>query len=86
MLIITVGEMLAMPFMNTYWTGRSQEYNRGQYAALYSMAWATAQIAGPSFGGWIADQYGFTLLWWIIFVLTIVASVGYMLLDKHKSA
>ncbi len=82
MLIITFGEMLSMPFMNSYWISRSYEHNRGQYAALYSMAWSTAQIAAPSIGGWIADTYSFSLLWWILFTITIIVSLGYFRLSK----
>lgn len=76
-LIITVGEMLSMPFMNTYWISRSSDNNRGQYAALYSMAWATSQIASPSIGGWIADIYGFKMLFWVLFVIATIAGFGY---------
>ncbi len=84
MLIITVGEMFSMPFMNTYWISRSNDYNRGDYAALYTMAWGTAQIAAPSIGGYLADTYSFTFLWWIIFIIAIVAGVGYYQLTKNK--
>ncbi len=41
-LFLTFGEILAMPFMNAYWIGRTVQNNRGQYAALYSVAWASA--------------------------------------------
>jgi len=85
-LIVTVGEMLSMPFMNTYWISRSNDYNRGQYAALYTMAWATAQIASPSIGGWVAEKYSFTTLWWIIFMITIVVGFGYARLVKNKKS
>ncbi|HEX8358390.1 MAG TPA: MFS transporter, partial [Segetibacter sp.] len=81
-LIITVGEMLSMPFMNTYWISRSNDYNRGQYAALYTMAWGTAQVASPSLGGWIADTYSYSALWWLVLSLTIVAGFGYARLVK----
>lgn len=84
MLIITVGEMFAMPFMNTYWIGRSNEFNRGEYAALYTMAWGTAQIASPSIGGWLADTYSYNLLWWIIFLIAIIAGVGYHYLTRNE--
>jgi MFS family permease len=83
-LVITIGEMLAMPLMNTYWINRSSEHNRGQYAALYTMAWGTAQIAGPSIGGWVADTYSFTVLWWIVFMVSIVAGFGYNRLMKSS--
>ena len=76
-IIITVGEMFAMPFMNSYWIGRSSEHNRGQYAALYTMAWGTAQIAAPSIGGFVADRYSYQTLWWLVFGVSIVAGWGY---------
>jgi predicted MFS family arabinose efflux permease len=76
-LVITVGEMIAMPFMNSYWISRSSDHNRGQYAALYTMGWGTAQIAAPSLGGLIVDRLSYTALWWIVFAVTIVAGFGY---------
>ncbi len=82
MLLITIGEMLSMPFMNTYWIGRSSTHNRGQYAALYTIAWSTAQVAAPSVGGWIAHKYSFSVLWWVIFAITLVASAGFIQLAK----
>ena len=77
MVIISIGEMLSMPFMNSYWISRSNDFNRGDYAALYTMAWGTAQIASPSLGGYIADNYGFQLLWWIICSIAIITGLGY---------
>ena len=81
--IITAGEMLSMPFMNTYWISRSSDHNRGQYAALYTMGWGTAQIAAPSIGGFIAGNYSYNLLWWIVFAITIIAGFGYIRLEKN---
>ena len=83
-LIITIGEMFAMPFMNTFWISRSNDFNRGEYAALYTMAWGTAQIAAPSLGGFIADNYGFKILWWIISLVAFVAGLGYYFLTKNE--
>jgi MFS family permease len=63
--------------MNSFWIGRSADHNRGQYAALYTMAWGTAQIAAPSLGGYIADRYSFNVLWWIVFAVTVATGFGY---------
>lgn len=82
--IITVGEMLSMPFMNSYWISRSAEHNRGEYAALYTMAWGTAQIAAPSLGGFIAERYSFNTLWWIVFAITAIAGIGFHKLASEK--
>lgn len=71
--VITIGEMLSMPFMNSYWISRSSDHNRGQYAALYTMAWGTAQVAAPAIGGFIAGKYSFNMLWWIVVIITGIA-------------
>ncbi|MFM2137793.1 MAG: hypothetical protein RJA57_100, partial [Bacteroidota bacterium] len=65
-LTVTLGEMLAMPFMNSYWIARTVPGNRGRYAALYTMAWSAAQVAGPLGGSQAADRLGFDPLWWIV--------------------
>lgn len=83
-IIITVGEMLSMPFMNSYWISRSSDHNRGQYAALYTMAWGTAQIAAPSVGGFVAEKYNFNVLWYIIFGITTVVGFLYTRLTSPQ--
>ena len=81
-LLMTFSEMLAMPFMNTFWIGRSTEYNRGEYAALYTMSWSAAQVVAPLTGGLIIAFGGFNLLWWALCGLSVVAAGGYYLLYK----
>lgn len=66
MIVITVGEMLAIPFMNSYWIPRTQSHNRGQYAALFTVAWSLAQATGPLTGSLIAEEFGFKNLWFIV--------------------
>ena len=70
--VITVGEILSIPFMNSYWIERTQASNLGQYAALYTTAWSGAQIV----------QYaGFNVLWWVVGGLCILTSVAYRKMD-----
>lgn len=80
--LITVGEMLSMPFMNSFWIERSTTYNRGQYAALYAIAWSIAQIAAPLFGSNIAARAGFGTLWWIVSGVCIIAAFCILLLEQ----
>jgi len=84
-LLITFAEIFSMPFMNAFWIGRSASHNRGQYAGLYTIAWATAQTCGPLFGSLIADQSGFLLLWWIVGSLCLSTAFGFYLLNRHLS-
>ena len=77
MLLLTFGEIFAMPFMNAYWISRTLQSNRGQYAALYSVAWAGAQTIGPYAGSLVAGHYGYKTLWFMIGGVCILLSVFY---------
>jgi MFS family permease len=74
-LLVTFGEIFSLPFMNTYWTERSQEGNRGQYAAMYAMSWSAAQTIGPVLGAQLADAAGFAVLWWTVGGICILAAL-----------
>lgn len=65
-ILITIGEILAMPFMNSFWIARSRNHNRGEYAALYTMAWSTAQTIGPFLSAQLADATSFRFTWLIV--------------------
>ena len=82
---ITFAEILAMPFMNSYWISRSKPHNRGQYAALYTMAWSAAQTFGPMGGAQIAEHYGFNWLWWTVCGLSLIAVFGFMRLHVYSA-
>jgi predicted MFS family arabinose efflux permease len=75
--MITFGEILSMPFMNSYWIARTKPSNRGQYAALYTMAWSAAQTLGPMGGAQLAEHAGFNVLWWAVGGLSIIASLSF---------
>ena len=83
-IIITFSEMFAMPFMNSFWIARSSQHNRGQYAALYSMAWSAAQIVAPLIGGFVIARGGFGMLWWIFAGMCALSAIGYFLMYKAK--
>jgi len=82
MLIVTIGEIMSMPFMNSFWISRAKSHNTGQYAGLYTIAWSTAQVLGPGTGGQIAEKWGFTALWWVVGGMCIAAAVGFKWLER----
>ncbi|WP_207513451.1 MFS transporter [Longitalea luteola] len=82
MVVMTMGEILVLPFMNNFWTSRSADHNRGQYAGLYTMAWSIAQTAGPFLGSQIAQYAGFNVLWWVLGVTSMLTAIGFMWLQK----
>jgi predicted MFS family arabinose efflux permease len=77
-LLLTFGEIFSMPFMNAYWIGRTVQNNRGQYAALYSVAWASAQTIGPYAGSLVAQHAGYKMLWYVI------SFIGFLLIFLYR--
>lgn len=75
--LITVGEMMAMPFMNTFMVNRTDDSNRGQYAGLLTAAWSIAQILGPYCGSGLVAAYGFSTLWWVVGGIGLVTALGF---------
>lgn len=73
-LFFTFGEMLSLPFFNTFVVKRSNEYNRGLYAAGYTLSWSVAQVVGPTGGFYIAEKFGYNVLWITITVLLVVCA------------
>jgi predicted MFS family arabinose efflux permease len=84
MFFVTLGEIISMPFMNTYWIARTNSENRGQYAALYTVAWSSAQAIGPFFGAQLAEHFGYYFLWWVIGTVCILLLGAYWLLEKRR--
>jgi predicted MFS family arabinose efflux permease len=75
MFFMTLGEMLAFPFSNTYAMNRSKRGKQGAYMALYSMSFSFAHILGPNIGLHIADKYGFNTTWYVMAGLMVISAI-----------
>lgn len=90
--IISIGEVISFPFSNAFALSRSSVGRRGQFMGLYTMAFSTAFIIAPLLGTWIAERYGFTALWYVMFAMSAAACVGFALLrysekkERNQSA
>ena len=84
MFFFTFGEILSMPFMNSYFISRTMPHNRGQYAALLTVAWASAQAIGPFIGGLVAENYGYNILWMAVGSICMLIAVLFRLLHKKN--
>ena len=83
-LMVTIAEIVGMPFMNSYYIARTTPENRGQYAALYTMAWSCAQVIGSLSGTQIAHSFGFYYLWWILGGLCMLTAFGFNYLQTKR--
>jgi predicted MFS family arabinose efflux permease len=85
LLFITLGEILSMPFMNSFWIMRTNANNRGEYAALYAMGWSAASIISPVIGGQVITFVSYNLLWWITGAICLGASMGMLMLYRFNN-
>ena len=85
-LLFTVSEIMTVPFMNTFWTSRSADHNRGQYASLYTVAFSVAQVISPTLSTNIVQYLGFAYWWYIVAACSLVTAAGFWYLNKRLSA
>lgn len=83
-LVLTIGEILAMPFMNSFWITRTVQANRGQYAGLWAIGWAVAQAVGPPGGSQVAEHFGFATLWWVGSGVCALSAIGFYWLRRKN--
>lgn len=83
-LLISLAEILAMPFMATYIVQQSQDHNRGAYMGLYTLSYSIAHVIAPLAGTRIIEKYGFETLWWLIALAAVVLAAGFSIIARVK--
>ncbi|HWY09813.1 MAG TPA: MFS transporter [Bacteroidia bacterium] len=81
-ILVTIGEITSMPFMNSFWTSRSNEKNRGQYAALVTIAFGTAQTIGPYLCSQLVEATSFSVMFIVLGGVLFLTSFGFWRLNK----
>lgn len=82
MLIVTVGEIFAMPFANAFAINRPKPENRGMYMALYGMSYSVGFIVGPWLGTTLVANYGWSTMWTVLASFSLVSGIGLWFLAK----
>ncbi|RZK82013.1 MAG: MFS transporter [Pedobacter sp.] len=80
--ILSIAEILVMPFMATITLQRSSLKKRGTYMAVNALSFSLALIFSPFIGTRVAAQFGFTNLWWGTTVVLIITSLGFLVAMK----
>lgn len=81
-LFITVGEMLAFPFCNSFAMNRAPRGHEGRYMALYTMSFSMAHIMSSKSGMEIIANWGYQANWFVMGSLGMLAVVGSVYLRK----
>ncbi|MFD1095172.1 MDR family MFS transporter [Salegentibacter chungangensis] len=72
MLLVTLGEMIAFPFSNSFALKRSDKGKQGAYMALYSIAFSLSHIFGHNTGMQLIDNFGFRFTWMTMAILSVI--------------
>lgn len=83
MLIITVGEMVALPISQTMIAKFAPEQMRGRYMAFASLAWLLPATFGPGAAGVVLDNYDPKLLWFFCGISCLIAIGMYLSLNRR---
>ena len=92
MTILCVGEIWTLPFMSTVTALRSGVNNKGAYMGLLGIGFSVAFIITPTLGTYIAEQFGFSVLWIGTGILMTLTAIGFyyvipwMLGEKQKES
>jgi MFS family permease len=81
MLIITIGEMIIAPIIQTLIAQISPENMRGRYMASYHLGWGIAVAVGPLAAGFIIDNYNPNWVWYAGGIICLCVAVGYFILN-----
>ncbi|MGF7216268.1 putative MFS family arabinose efflux permease [Spirosoma lacussanchae] len=82
-MLVTISEMLAIPFMQSFTVERASPATRGQYLALYAMGGAFAQTTSPAFGSLMVTYVGFASHWLIMASIALLSATGFWWFGKQ---
>ncbi len=86
MTLLSLGEILVLPFISTLTALRAGKSNAGAYMGLNGMAFSISFIITPFLGTHIAAGFGFDRLWIISGVVLLAVSIGFYFVVKKMTA
>jgi len=81
MIIVTIGEMIVTPFLESLVANFAPEDMRGRYMAVSSLSWQIAYAGGPYLAGLLLDGPNPNMLWAACAGLGVLTMIGYLTLD-----
>jgi predicted MFS family arabinose efflux permease len=72
-MLMTVGEMIAFPFSNSFALHRAERGKQGSYMALYSIAFSVSHIFGHNSGMQLISKFGYSVTWNVMIGLSVIS-------------
>ncbi len=86
MIFLTIGEMVAFPFSNSFALKRAEKGKQGSYMALYSIAFSIGHIFGHNTGMQLIGKFGYEVTWNVMIIISLIscAMLGWVFLLLKK--
>ncbi|WP_369019496.1 MDR family MFS transporter [Promethearchaeum syntrophicum] len=84
MIIVTIGEMIALPTSQSVAAKFAPDDKRGRYMAIFGFSWAIPNLYGFILAGAIMDKYNPNWVWYGAAILSSITIVGYLLLHQKN--
>jgi MFS family permease len=87
MVMLSFGEILAMPFIASVAAESAPDQYRGAYMGLFTVAYSVSFAVAPLVGTRLIQYTGFDGLWYFLLIFSVFIGIGfYMLVPKMKTA
>ena len=80
---MTIGEMIAFPFSNSFALERGKKGNQGEYMAMYAISFSLAGIFSHNTGMQLIDKFGYELTWNFMAVFGLIGVVILLFLLQY---
>ncbi|MFY9241864.1 MAG: MFS transporter [Polaribacter sp.] len=81
-LLMTIGEMIAFPFSNSFALERGKKGNQGEYMAMYAISFSLASIFSHNSGMQLIAKFGYEITWYVFTAFAFIGVVVLLLLIK----
>jgi MFS family permease len=82
MVVITIGEMIALPTSQALAVSFAPQDMRGRYMAVFGLSWAVPAIIGPTAAGILIDNFNPNWVWYIGGLLCAISVVSFIALYR----
>jgi len=76
MLFMTVAEMFAFPFSNSFAMSRAPKGHEGRYMAIFTMSFSAAHILSAKIGMGVVAAYGYQMNWLFMGILGLIGTLA----------
>ena len=81
---MSVAEVIAFPFANSYALNRSKRGRTGQYMALFTIAFSIAHVFGHNIGFQLIHKFNFEITWWSMIAICLIMSILFFILKTRS--